>query len=74
MEIRSIPIVDQLLRRGRYVSATIQYYTGTEIHLVHVSVVEENLFRTLENHQKGAHEDDKGNHCLFASLTYFNEY
>lgn len=41
-------------------SAAVQYYTGAEIDLVHCAVDPKVVFRSLEDDQEGAHENDTG--------------
>lgn len=52
--------MDQLFRGRRHMSTAVQHNTGTKIHLVHFRMDEKEILRPIEDHQKGAHENDSG--------------
>lgn len=60
--------MDQLFRRGRYVSAPFQRHPFAKVVPVLVPVAEAEVLRTLPLHEEGAHANDAGNYPVSSNL------
>lgn len=60
MEVCPLQALDKLLRGGRHLSASLQYYTHAQVHLVCLQVGEAGLLQRILGRSAGAPKDHSG--------------